>query len=156
VLRPCWSSSLITPQEIALAISRFTRGRGAADALPGCGECANGRDDGVTPYQVIARFHRKYIDANRSAHKASCTLHLPDPAYLLSSCFFRPRFTINALLQLACTRITTAASRGPSQRCSSGGPCAGAVRIRVVIPAATADVHFAGPSYWTSTVLSSE
>jgi hypothetical protein len=47
-------------QEIASAIMLIKQRMGDADA--------------AAPYQVIARFHRRFIDANRSAHKVTIAI----------------------------------------------------------------------------------
>jgi N-formylglutamate amidohydrolase len=52
-------------QEIAAAIARVKQRMGDCDA----GSVSGGGSDEGIPYQVIARFHRGYIDANRHAHQ---------------------------------------------------------------------------------------
>ena len=49
-------------QEIASAIMLIKQRMGDAGA------------DAAAPYQVIARFHRRFIDANRSAHKVTIAI----------------------------------------------------------------------------------
>jgi hypothetical protein len=82
-------SCVTLTQEIAAAIARMKQRMGEADAvtaMDGSGAACGGAVLGHVPYQVIARFHRGYIDANRSTNKviAHGFLYLP-----LTSCHQR-------------------------------------------------------------------
>ena len=72
-----WCPNCVTTmQEIAAAIARVTQRMCSPAAAAG-----GGGGDRAVPYQVIARFHRKFIDVNRSTHKVrkcfahSCVVH---------------------------------------------------------------------------------
>jgi hypothetical protein len=91
VRRHCLSR-LTLVQEIAAAIARMKKHMDDTDAIAatdGSGAAFGGGLLGYMPYQVIARFHRGYIDANRSTNKVIAHL-CPCPSLLLFTFHIHP------------------------------------------------------------------